>query len=260
MQNWTGGDRPLRLSGEPARGGVKQGEVHVWCLEPPREADDPKVEQFVPYTTGSERERALRFYFPADCWAYLAAQALLRRTLGNQLGLDPVGIRFRRNQYGRPFLEDEASGLFFSLTHSRTLVAVALARERAVGIDTEQVGRKVNAEELAQGFFAPSEVAYLQTLPACDRLLNFLVQWTVKESFLKAIGMGMHSPIDTLAVIPKQGMLETFFLHAFPERSSGWFFWAASGLRGHHLAVAVRSECPEIVIHVGCAPQFWLAD
>ena len=260
MQDWIGGDRSLKLSSEPAQEVVKRGEVHVWCLEPPREVDCPKVELFVRYTTQSERERALRYHFPADCWAYLTAQALLRRTLGNQLGQDPTEIRFRRNPYGRPFLEDDNSGLFFSLTHSRSLVAVAIFREPAIGIDTEQVGRPVNAEELAQSFFAATEVAHLRALPEGDRLLHFLLQWTVKESFLKAVGMGMHLPIDTLAIIPRQGTLETDFRHNFPERLSGWGFWATAGMRGHHLAVTVRSEFPEVVIHVGWAPQFWLTD
>lgn len=255
MHDWIGGDKALKLSSEPAQEVVKRGEVHVWCLEPPCEVNCPKVESFIRYTTQNERDRALRFHFPADCWAYLTTQALLRRTLGNQLGQDPVKIRFYRNQYGRPFLEDEDSGLFFSLTHSRSLVAVAISRERALGIDTEQVGRQVNAEELAQSFFAETEVAHLRALPENERLMHFLLQWTVKESFLKAVGMGMHLPIDTLAVIPKKGMLEINFRHSFPERLSGWGFWATSGMRGHHLAVATRSEFPEIMIHVGWAPQ-----
>ena len=260
MQDWIGGDKTLKLSSEPARGAVKRGQVHVWCLEPPSEVSSPKIEQFIPYTAEGERERALRFHFPADAWSYLTAQALLRWALGNQLGQQPTEVRLRRNQYGRPFLDDESAGLFFSLTHSRGLVAVALAREQVVGVDTEQIGRKVNTEELAQSFFAPREVAHLRALSADDKLVHFFVQWTVKESFLKAVGMGLHLPIDTLTVVPRQSILETGFLRAFPECMSGWAFWAVSGLREHYLAVAARSECPEILIHLGWAPQFWLAD
>jgi 4'-phosphopantetheinyl transferase len=257
MRQWVGGDTPPTLSIEPPLALVAPGQIHVWYLEPPSEAESPSIEEFTPFTSASERERALRFYFPADRWAYITAQALLRWALAHQLATDPDKLLFRRTEHGRPLLKDPSSGLFFSLTHSRSLVAVAIACHQAVGVDTEEVGRQVNTDEIAGSYFSASEVAHLRAQPIPDRNLHFFVQWTLKESFLKAIGMGLYAPIDTLEIIPTNDIIEIKFHHPFPEPLTGWSFWA-SELNGHHLAISARTDLPQLEIQFRKAPRFWL--
>jgi 4'-phosphopantetheinyl transferase len=211
---------------------------------------------FSDFTSTAERERAQKFHFAADRWSYLSAQALLRWSLSNQLGSEPLAIHYRRTAEGQPLLEDDSRGLYFSLTHARGLVAVALSKERSLGVDVEQVKQDTNAEELARSYFSSVELAHLLTLNERDRLKHFLIQWTLKEAFLKAIGMGLHAPLDSLQVIPRNERIEYVFRPPLYERAEGWRFWAGV-LRAHHLAVAVRSDLPEITIRLGWGPRFW---
>lgn len=257
MEYWSGGEKPPQLLDEPPRGGLPPGQVHAWWLKPPRGEETPIIEQFAAFTSEAEQQRAARFHSPADRWAYLSAHSLLRWVLANQLDCKPTALQFRRNAYGRLFLETPASNLFFSLTHSRSMVACALAHDIAVGIDVEDATRQVHIEELARSYFAPNEIAHLSTLPSLVRSRDFLIQWTLKESFLKAISMGLHASVDTLSIIPEAKTLRVSFTQPFPESPTGWGFAALTELHGHHLAVAIRSEIPKITIRLAMAPCLW---
>jgi 4'-phosphopantetheinyl transferase len=256
MEYFTGGEKPPWLSVGDAITEIRPGDVQIWWLETPQDKK-PDLEKFVDLTAEPERLQAARFHFAADSWSYLVAQSLLRWALGRQLGIRPAHLKFRRNPYGRPLLDDDSSGLFFSLTHARGMVACALARDMAIGVDVERADRDVNAQDLARDYFAPLEVAHLNSVPPADRLKHFFIQWTVKESFLKAIGMGLHAPVSTLAVIPGRGALKTSFEHSFPEKTSGWGFGAVTGLQGYHLALAIRSEQAELNVRISPAPRIW---
>jgi 4'-phosphopantetheinyl transferase len=259
MEYFSGGEIPPRLSAGDATSEIQRGTVQIWWLETPQN-EKPDIDKFVDLTAEPERLQAARFHFAADCWSYLAAQSLLRWALSRQLGIRPALLKFRRNPYGRPLLDDDSSGLFFSLTHARGMVACALARDMAIGVDVERADREVNAQDLARDYFAPIEVAHLNSVPTAERLKHFFIQWTVKEAFLKAIGMGLHAPVSTVAVIPEHGALKTSFEHSFPEKTNGWGFGAVTGLQGYHLALAIRSEQAELNVRISPAPRVWEVD
>jgi 4'-phosphopantetheinyl transferase len=257
MQIWTGGDLPPALSPQPPGGPIEPGHIHVWWLTPPGEDPIGSLDSFRDYTSAAERERASRFYFPADQWSYIAAQALLRWSLAQHLECAASRIEFDRTPQGRPFLRGPANGLFFSLSHARGMVACALAAEAEIGVDVEDPSRQQKNGELARHYFDAEEAAHLEPLPPGLKARHFFLQWTVKEAFLKAIGTGMHAPIDTLSVIPHDGALDCRFTRPFPGAPDRWGFWAAEPINGFHMAVAVRSAFNP-VLRLGRAPRLWL--
>jgi 4'-phosphopantetheinyl transferase len=256
MRIWTGGDLSPALSPEPPGGPIEAGHIHVWWLTPPSEGQAGSLDSFGNLTSAAERERARQFYFAADQWSYIAAQALLRWALAQHLECAAAEIEFERTAQGRPLLRNPANGLFFSLSHARGMVACALAAEPEIGVDVEGPSRQQKDGELASHFFDAREAAHLEQLPPDLRARDFFLQWTVKEAFLKAIGTGMHAPIDTLSVIPRDGVLDCRFTRPFPGLTDRWGFWAAEPVNGFHLAVAVRSAFRP-VIRLGCAPRLW---
>jgi 4'-phosphopantetheinyl transferase len=257
MQIWTGGDFPPALSPEPPGGPIEAGNIHVWWLTPPSEGEVGSLDSFRNLTSAAELVRAERFHFPSDRWSYIAAQALLRWALAQRLGCAASEIEFDRTPQGRPLLRDTAEGLFFSLSHARGMVACALAAEAEIGVDVEDPSRQQRNGELARHYFDAAEAAHLEQLPLYLKARDFFLQWTVKEAFLKAIGTGMHAPIDTLSVIPRGGVLDCRFTRTFPGLADRWGFWAAEPVNGFHLAVAVRSAFRP-VLRLGPAPQLWL--
>lgn len=115
---------------------------------------------------------------------------------------DKVTVHMAKEQYGKPYLVD-AAGLCFNLSHSGDYVAAVFA-ECEAGIDIERV-RTANLA-VVRRFFTKQEYAHLDAIRsedgAGDRLdLAFARLWTRKESYIKAVGEGMHLPLTDFCVL-----------------------------------------------------------
>jgi 4'-phosphopantetheinyl transferase len=132
---------------------------------------------------------------------FIAARSGLRAILAGYLGLAPSEVAFEIGQLGKPALPDGgANRLFFNLSHSREVALVAVTRCCEIGVDVEQVREMTSADQLAQRFFHPNEVATFQKLPRDQRAEGFFNAWTRKEAFLKATGKGISYGIDRVEV------------------------------------------------------------
>ena len=153
----------------------------------------------------AERARADAFRFDEDRRAYVSAHGLLRLALSSLGGGSPADWRFETNSYGKPHLVPRGGlgDLRFSLTHTRGMVAIALAYGTEIGIDVEARERMGRLDlEIADSHFTPEEVQALRTLPHEDaRRDRFLRLWTLKESFVKATGRGLSQPLDEFTVL-----------------------------------------------------------
>lgn len=76
------------------------------------------------------------------------------------------------------------SVIHFSISHSRSLLAVAVSRSGPIGVDIEQV-RQREFRALAQQWFHPEEAAALKPLEPQQLALAFYRLWTLKEAALK---------------------------------------------------------------------------
>lgn len=87
--------------------------------------------------------------------------------------------------------------LQFNHSHSRQHYALASSFELSdVGIDIEDLDRKVRFDALAQHAFHPNELKYWQDLEH-DADYWFRV-WTTKEAVLKASGLGIRLSLNEL--------------------------------------------------------------
>ncbi len=145
------------------------------------------------------------------------------------------------NEYGRPEIQEprRARWLSFNLSHTRGLIVCIVARERAVGIDVEARDRGGRLLEVADRFFSPDEVQALRSLPEEEQLERFFVYWTLKESYIKARGMGLAIPLSEFSFDVASGIRIHFDprLRDDPER---WQFTSLSHGRRHALAVSVE--------------------
>lgn len=154
-----------------------------------------------------ERERCGRFVFARDRRDFAAAHELLRRTLSRFADRPPGDWTFLADANGKPYLlEDKAlavpgsrdSGVpRFNLSHTRGLVACAVAAGLDLGVDVESIDRSTDGLEIAERFFSPPELAMLNGCPAADRATRFIELWTLKESYIKAVGTGLSHPLHT---------------------------------------------------------------
>lgn len=175
------------------------GEIHLWLAFYDRIDDEATLAAFRALLDPAERLQQGRFYRADDRRRYLVTRALVRTVLSRYLPVEPVDWVFTANAYGRPAASnDEAreARLSFNLSHTQGVIVLAVARDRALGVDVENVQAREVSTEIADHYFSPAEVAALHRVPLQQRQERFFEYWTFKESYIKARGMGLSIPLD----------------------------------------------------------------
>ncbi|WP_157876060.1 4'-phosphopantetheinyl transferase family protein [Streptacidiphilus griseoplanus] len=127
----------------------------------------------------------------ADADERQRAHALLLGAAAELLGVAPSALRMEHEPSGRPVVTGAAQGLRVSVSHGRGVIAVALARSVAVGVDVEAV-RPLRAATLARRWFHPQEADWLAALPQAQWNAAYLWLWTQKEAVGKSLGSGLR--------------------------------------------------------------------
>ena len=181
---------------------LSEREIHVW-----RARLDPasvSIPAFRKTLTPDELARAERYRFPNGRDRFVICRAALRAILGLYLRVHPGHLRFSANSYGKPVLAGvhRSSALRFNVSHSGDLALLAVGCAREVGVDLERLrpGRAGERMRLAERFFSPAEAAGLRALPEDERDDAFLVCWTRKEAYIKAVGRGLSLPLSMFEV------------------------------------------------------------
>lgn len=102
-----------------------------------------------------------------------SAQTLLERVLRDFYGI--LCPKFIKNEYGKPYLE--GFSLFFSLSHSGTMTAIAV-HDREIGLDIEQ--KRAKKVENIQ-----------RNLTNAEKNEDFFKVWTAKEAYVKFRGVSL---------------------------------------------------------------------
>ena len=176
--------------------------IHVWqAALDPGERSLARLEALL---SPDEKARAGRFRFERDRNRYIAGRGALRQLLGAYAGIAPGKLEFVYGEFGKPALSEASAsasgGISFNLAHSADLAVYAIARERTLGIDVERIKPESAGEEIARRYFSPREVQHLLALCPEERVKAFFRCWTRKEAYLKALGTGLQTPLDSFSV------------------------------------------------------------
>lgn len=186
------------------------------------------------------RHRCLRS--ERDRHLFLATRALVRCALSRYAAVAPGEWRFAAGTHGRPRVAwpSIAPALHFNLANTPGLVvcAVSLAHER-VGVDAERTDRNVDIAALAERYLAPYEARNLRVVPAPEQKRRFFVYWTLKESYLKARGLGLALPLDLFWFVVDDGAIEVVFEKRLDDDARRWRFALLDLVPGHLTAVGV---------------------
>jgi 4'-phosphopantetheinyl transferase len=220
---------------------LPQDEVHVWIAEPERIEEPRLLEAYLGLLSPDEREKQRRFYFERHRRQYLVSHALVRLTLSRYAPVRPEAWSFVTNEYGCPRIEGEGMGLRFNLSHTDGMVTVAVANNVDVGVDVEDTSRPGETVELADRYFAPSEIVALRALAVERQRERFFEYWTLKEAYIKARGMGLSIPLEQFAFELQPGQRPSIsFDPRLGDEASMWQFVQLRPSARHQAALAVR--------------------
>jgi 4'-phosphopantetheinyl transferase len=127
----------------------------------------------------------------------VAGELLARYSVGQYLGTPFQEINLVFGEKGKPHISN-LKNVHFNISHSGHYVVCAVANQE-IGIDVERI-RKVNIR-IAERFFSETEIRDLVKLGETERMQYFITLWTIKESYLKAIGRGLTQHLNSFTII-----------------------------------------------------------
>jgi 4'-phosphopantetheinyl transferase len=233
-------DAAFRLE---ARIALPEDEVHLWRVDL---ATVAKGEQrWAQILSADERERAARFHFSQDRQFFTATRALLRTILASYVESDAKELVFRYSEKEKPSLSPSQSGnqVDFNVSHSGTIAMLAFTRERALGVDVEQLREDFDHEAIARRFFSEQEQRQLAALAPSDRYHGFFRCWTRKEAYIKAQGTGLSLPLHQFDVSLRPGDLNAL-LSTRPDSTEAehWSLQEVPAADGYVAALCVRGH------------------
>lgn len=233
---------------------LSSDRIDLWLLPGAEGFEESLLKRYRKLLTEEERCQEQRFYFPQDGRRYVLTRALIRTVLSRYSSVQPQEWRFSKNAHGKPEIaacHECARHLAFNLSHTRDLVICGVACGHRIGVDAENVLRRVRFQEL-ECCFTPSERRAVRGLPKSTQTTRFHEHWTLKEAYVKADGRGLSIPLDYVGfdLVPTQGLYASFdpLLGDTPER---WSFWLLYPTPQHVAAVCgSRSRGRPLELHM----------
>ncbi|MBC2074224.1 4'-phosphopantetheinyl transferase superfamily protein [Listeria marthii] len=151
------------------------------------------------------KEKIQTFRSEDDKVRSLLAEILLRYSLSKDFFLQETDVQIILTTYGKPYLNN-ISDIHFNISHSGSYVACAVSNQ-VVGLDIEKIG---NSNEKLIQVFHKNEIAYLNKLPSKYRRQAFYNLWSLKESYIKYLGLGLAFPLNSFYIKEEDSVLNIY--------------------------------------------------
>jgi len=224
--------------------------IDLWCTYISEIDDSSLWPRYDALLSADERAMQARFLFAKDQRRYLVTRALVRTVLSRYAAVRAEDWSFSVGPRGRPEISAPQLALDFNISHSADLVLLGVTSGRTLGIDTESVAARAADIDGLDRYFAPEESAALLALPPRERRRRFFELWTLKESYIKARGLGLAIALDAFRfeLAGEHGLT----LHMRPELGDSpgrWRLWQLA-LRCGYLAAVCAARGADAPPHI----------
>ena len=222
---------------------LRAGQTDLWFTRTDR-VDPSLAAEYHALLTQQELAQHRRFFFEKDRHRYLVTRALTREVLSRYVPVAPHEWRFESDTYGKPRIVDPeglAKRIAFNISHTDGLVTIGVSVDHALGIDAESMQRQAPLP-IAERYFSALESGSLRRLPLHAQAMRFWELWTLKESYIKARGMGLSIPLDQFGFdLDEPRAVSIDFAPGFDDVPSRWQFWQMRPTEHHLLAVCAEA-------------------
>ncbi|MCR2018706.1 4'-phosphopantetheinyl transferase superfamily protein [Blautia pseudococcoides] len=140
------------------------------------------------------RSKADRFRFFDDSKRSVCAEILLRYSLFQCKG-GFIDLDIKYGKYGKPYVSN-IHDFSFNLSHSGNWVVLGYGKKE-IGIDIEEIKM---GNDVVDVFFSEMEKKYIFGLSNMERIKKITQIWTIKESYIKYLGTGLVTSLNTFTV------------------------------------------------------------
>lgn len=170
--------------------------IRIYAADAAELSDETLYQQAYSAVSEERKHKTDRLRFSRDRCLSLGAELLLITALSEH-GIHTPSLSFEYGKWGKPHLPAYPD-IHFNISHSGTYVICAIS-PCPVGCDIEK--HKNDIPDIAQRFFSAEEYAYILRQPSADaQKKEFYRLWTLKESFMKATGMGLKLGLNQFRI------------------------------------------------------------
>lgn len=233
--------------------------IDLWFIEP-LQLTSLSVEHLMPILSSDEITKLSAYKHQAAKYTSLMTRIFSRLVLSQYTGTSPADFQFLRNQYGKPELLPNPSNIRFNLSHNNNLIIMAVTINDDIGCDIEDPKRNVSVLPISKRYFAKQEYQALCLLEGDEQKQQFFKYWTLKEAFVKAVGVGIALGLDTfyftLSGDKKTQEIDVKFNSDYPlDKQNGWQSY--QGILNHQmLAVCRKSTIKQTVNYLNAKHLF----
>lgn len=173
--------------------------IRVFLAAPIPVDDSRRLNDAISVLSAEEVERADRFRFDGDRSRFITGRALVRYALSRFANVEPADWRFGTNDLGRPLITGpaEIQRLRFSASRTDRLVMCGVTRGRQIGVDLECL--RDHPANVVEHYFSRNEARTIRQSAPAERSRLFFANWTLKEAYCKAKGMGLSIPLQKIS-------------------------------------------------------------
>ena len=168
------------------------------------------VEAWLKIFSPERRKQILAYRFNADRNRTLWAELLARYAVAEKFSCPIEKIKIYHDSKGKPHISELP--IEISLSHAGDWVVCSVGLCKS-GVDVEV--DSTDALAIAERFFLPSEFEKIISLPKIFRERQFLIYWTLKESYFKLTGDKNFLQANSEKILTGKGEVvgKNFFLN-----------------------------------------------
>lgn len=180
---------------------------------------------------------------------YIISHGFLRFLLGECLSIFPSKVEYSYNKFQKPLCKQDPN-LYFNMSHSNNYVCYVFSFNYKVGIDIEFINNIFKIEDLLPSIAAPEEALAFDKPYEADKAYLFYKMWTIKEAFLKALGIGLSYPLSDIetTILPRE-KFKILTFDGSKKVQNEWTFMPIKFIPSYLGTVAVEKENEKINFH-----------
>ncbi|MBU2871243.1 4'-phosphopantetheinyl transferase superfamily protein [Colwellia sp. E2M01] len=175
---------------------IAKNDIHLWVTKPEEVlGDDELLASYTALLNETELTKQQRYKFAKDRHDALVTRAFIRDLLSYYADISPQEWQFEKGIKDKPEVVNCPIPLRFNISHTKSLIICAVTLEDDIGCDVENTGRNNNVLSIAERYYSQKENEELFDLPVQQQHDRFYDYWTLKESYIKAWGLGLSIPL-----------------------------------------------------------------
>ncbi len=244
---------------------LAKSEIHVWYTKPQNLLNNEALlSRYTNLLTAQETAKQQRYKFAKHRHDALVTRAFIRDLLSYYADVLPHEWQFEKGEKEKPEVVNAPLPLRFNISHTKNLITCAVTLTDDIGIDVENISRSNDILSIAERYFSEQESTELFSLAEPKQPSRFFDYWTLKESYIKAWGLGLAIPLDDFSFKIndeiqvsnnifdiKTDIQISFAAHRedFPQVWRSWLLYPKTVIdeqQEHRIALSLRTQSNDI--------------